>query len=81
VHVPGNEGDEDLEDEALRSRLLVAALAEGIEKLGEFGSGFAGDVDTIVIEERFAGFGQEEGEGAGADRLGRSCRRDRRVAD
>jgi hypothetical protein len=65
MHVLGDEGDEDLEDEALGADLILAALAEGVEEFGQLGSGLSRDFDAVVVEERFPGLRQEEGEGAG----------------
>ena len=66
VDVLGNESDEELEDEALGAGAVLATRDEGTEQPREVGGCLAGDFDAVVVEERLAGLGQEEGEGLGA---------------
>jgi hypothetical protein len=57
-----------LENETLGAGAVLASGDKGAEELREVRSGFAGDFDAVVIEERLARLGQEEGEGLGAGR-------------
>lgn len=64
VDVFGEEGDEDLEDEALGGGLVHAALAQAAEAGGKAVGSFAGDGDAVVVEDGLGLAGEEEIEGA-----------------